>query len=132
MMLAALLRRGRLEQNCRTCRTSPEARERWGCDRPLERSAATDSVECPRCDAVPSRMGGCSRCRGEGRIPILRCPNVVLGSDPGFALFLDCYDLLQQGILPAPGGAFAQAHQFLEASRRMRSIEARLEREERE
>ena len=131
MMLAALLRRGRLEQSCRTCRTSPEARRRWGCDRPLPRAEATDSLECPRCDAVPARMAGCARCGGEGRIPILRCPNAVLASDPGFGLFLDSYDLLQQGILPAPGGAFAQAHQFLEACRRMHSIESRLDREER-
>lgn len=129
MMLAALLRRRRLEMSCRICRTSPEARRKWGCDAPLRPEEAVDHVRCPRCWDAEGLRRFCERCDGRGTVPLLRCPNAVLRGDPSVGLFLRCYDLLQVGILPGRGGLLDQTNLFLEACSTMRAIELDLDQE---
>jgi len=129
MMLAALLRRKRLEMSCQTCQSSPEARRKWGCDEPLRPEDAANHVRCPRCRDIDAAKRHCSRCGGRGTVPLLRCPNAVLREDPSILNFLRCYDFLQVGILPGPGGLLGQSNLFLEACSVMRVLEADLDKE---
>ena len=109
--------------SCRVCVQDPKARKAWGCDEELSPNEATNSILCTACAGVREFVFGdervpCPECKGEGFIPLLRCPNIML-DDPQLRLFLSAYNLVSCGILPVPGGLLVQTNWFLEACRFM-------------
>lgn len=106
--------------DCRICKTSPPAREEWGCDK------ATDEpifeIPCPRCFGAARR---CSRCGGSGREGIHRCPNATLSASVRTALWL--YGLYP-GNLPQPGTILDQTAHFIATVRILQYADAEIER----
>lgn len=70
-------------------------------------------MRCETCGGYPGNEA-CTRCKGTGYAALHRCPNVVIGRDLGLARFFECFDLIQQGVLPVAGGWLDQTHRFAE------------------
>lgn len=97
--------RRRSEPHCTLCRTSPELRERWGCDTPTE--APREWLECFECESWPPEAQElCPHCEGSRRLPVHRCPNAVITERHQFV----CQAVAQyeNGMLPYGGLGWAE------------------------
>lgn len=103
------MRAKKLPMRCEICRTDARAREAWGCER--DTAEPVFELACPRCKGRPG-ADDCPRCGGRGHVAYRRCPNVILADAPWIEPFFRCLDLLEVGILPAPGGALQQSARF--------------------
>lgn len=83
-----------------TCSTEA-GRQAFGCRRPIPDGEPTRfEIECYRCADQPPRKG-CAVCKGQGRVPVRRCPSKMVGPREVFAL--QCADMLRAGHLPIAG-----------------------------
>lgn len=98
-----------LEQDCRQCKTSAPLRQQWGCD-----TATAEPLfwlnPCPWCQG---KLPVCDHCQNEGRVPIHRCPN-TMATDKHLAV-VNAVVMVEQGVLPDPGGWQDQATWFVQA-----------------
>lgn len=76
--------------------------------------------ECPSCDG-----GGCDECN-IGSVRLSGCPSLYCGS---VATAVGLIELFERGLPPVAGGTLDQSVSFIEASRILRSDEAKLRNE---
>lgn len=92
---------------CPACK-DPEHAKEWGCFEPTEEP--TWWIECVWCSGLDD---DCPRCGGECGIPQLRCPNSLeLRNELDI---VSSVALVEQGVLPSPGGWDDQSAQFVAA-----------------
>ncbi len=96
------------EQDCTRC-DDPELRKQWGCDAPAEQPV-TWLEPCPFCSGGSA---SCKHCTGTNRVPIFRCPHALATARERDVLM--AASLVEQGMLPDPGGWQDQAATFVEA-----------------
>ena len=98
-----------LEQDCRQCVTSADLRHQWGCDQPTVEPLFWLNP-CPWCNGMVDK---CDHCQGEGRVGVPRCPNKMATSK--HLELVAAVEMVEQGILPDPGGWQDQASLFVQA-----------------
>ena len=98
-----------LEQDCRQCVTSESLRKQWGCDSPTAEPMFWINP-CPWCNGGTDH---CTHCEGDGRIGIHRCPNTM--ATKKHVELVGAIMMVEQGILPDPGGWQDQATLFVQA-----------------
>ena len=98
-----------LEQDCRQCVHSNSLREQWGCDAPTVEPLFWMNP-CPWCAGTTD---DCDHCSGEGRIGVHRCPNTMATSK--HLELVGAVVMVEQGILPDPGGWQDQSSLFVQA-----------------
>lgn len=108
-----------LENSCAVCQRddeeAKECRTRWGCDteqsdEDWQESGALALEPCIFCDG---RDDNCPDCEGTNQIPIKRCPWKLI--EPGHRQLVQLVNLVQFGLLPAPGGWLDQPAVFTQA-----------------
>lgn len=97
----------------------------WGCDEPAPQPwGDIDCVECGGQDGI-----GCGACGQTGRMPIDRCPFVLVRSPERLAC--DAVELASLGVLPCAGGWYEQPATLLDAIRLLLGERERYAREKR-
>lgn len=106
--VACAPRGNRFEQDCSQCH-DPNKRKEWGCDEPTAEPFAFIDP-CPFCDGGSA---DCVHCKGGGRIPMHRCPNVLATRREFDAITAAA--LVEHGVLPDEGGWQDQPNTFVRA-----------------
>ena len=119
-MVALAASLGRLPVKCGRACDDAAVRERWGCDKDADPAGYT--VPCWHCDGKDAR---CVECKGEGRLPVPRCPSRCLTAD--VRLVLRAFWFKRDQILPVSGGWLDQTEAFLAACRVLDTEYARLQ-----
>lgn len=120
-----------IQQDCKQCQPPPNEseeeraerlalRREWGCDGPAEHPwGAIECLECPAGRPRPS----CPECKGSGRIELRTCPWQEL--EPIHLEVVAQAELIEHGLLPAPGTWNDQTATFVDAARLALSERAR-------
>jgi len=121
-VLAALCM-DRLPQDCRVCKTSPNVRQGWGCDKAAPVPFAV--VGCHRCAGHDLE---CSVCDGVGSVELRDCPYRIVPKH--LTALLPYYSDWKAGRLPVEGGLLDQSNYYVEAMRCLEQTTSRFEADE--
>jgi len=115
---------GDFVQNCRSCGDA-SLREQWGCDKPTEEP----QFWLGPCVWSHGHDENCQHCQGHNRIAFHRCPHAL--ATRKHIDVVQTVALVEQGVLPEPGGWFDQPTTWVQAfslvSNEMQRTRARIQ-----